>query len=249
MDWNRAVSWGMVASLLLLSVALWQREALPAPSSIRDVLHQAPTQTVKRAPAFETHVKGVRYQVQPRYDYELHGLVVSRHDAAVWWDYAHKAWNDNLNVVDLCVVWGDNVKQGLYRELDYSNDQWTCWVKTDSNEVWDAFDQAAMSNNHLITDNPRIAKQLQSARIGDQIHIRGYLADYATFKDGRQIGTRVSSEVRTDTGNGACEVLYVESFHTLRAGNVGWRRLVWVAAFVLLACIAAWLWLPATFRD
>ena len=32
------------------------------------------------------------------------GLVVSKHDADTWWDWIHRAWNDHLNVTDLCVI-------------------------------------------------------------------------------------------------------------------------------------------------
>ena len=40
------------------------------------------------------------------------------------------------------------------------------------------FDQYAISNNHLLTDDPAIAKVLKNTRVGDQIHFRGYLAEY-----------------------------------------------------------------------
>ena len=239
----------LVAGFALLMAALWQRESLPGPREVREEMSREPAQRAVDRPSFETRVGGIAYRIQPRFSYELYGVVVSRHDAAAWWDYIHKEWNDKLNVVDLCVVWGDNVRGDAYRAIDYSHDQWTCWAQTGSSEAWQAFDMAAMSNNHLITDDPQIATALRRAGVGDQVRVRGYLADYATFKNGAALGQRVSSSVRSDTGNGACEIIYVEDFGILQAGGGPWRRLAWVAAALLGAALVAWFFLPDRFAD
>jgi len=52
-----------------------------------------------------------------------------------------------------------------------------------------------------------------------------------------------------DTGNGACETVYVTDVQILHSGNKAWRRLVWFATAALLASILAWFWLPVRFRD
>jgi hypothetical protein len=79
--------------------------------------------------------------------------------------------------------------------------------------------------------------------------VRGYLVDYTTFKDGRPAGTRVSSEVRTDTGNGACEVLYVESLDLLGSANRAWRIAYKTALGLLLLSVLAWMAVPVKFND
>jgi hypothetical protein len=86
-------------------------------------------------------------------------------------------------------------------------------------------------------------------RIGDQIRVKGYLVDYTTYKDGQPAGTRVSSEVRTDTGNGACEVLFVESFDVIRSTGQGWRLGLKIALGCLLLSLIAWAFLPVKFND
>jgi hypothetical protein len=166
-----------------------------------------------------------------------------------WWDYAHREWGDHINVVDFCVVWGENIRRESYRALSYWNDQWTCWVKGDTQESWSAFDGTALSNNHLVTDNPAIARELRKVRIGDQVRFRGYLVDYTVIRDGAPSGTRVSSTVRNDTGNGACEVVYVEDFDILRSPNRRWHLLLKLSLFVLLASVVAWAFLPPKFDD
>ena len=203
-------------------------------------------QVAVRKAAFQTTVNGVTYTVQPLYTYDLYGVVVSMHDTKTWWDYIHRAWNDNLNVTDLCVVWGDNLKTPAYREMSYSSTETWCYYSTRSQEVMQAFDANAMANNHLLTDDARLAKKLSEVRIGDQVHFRGYLAEYShnhgfAFKRG-------TSTVRTDTGNGACETVFVEHFENLRPGGGPWRKLVWVAVVLLVSGLVAWLWMPVRFR-
>jgi hypothetical protein len=109
----------LVGSALLFIVAWWQRDALPPQERLDPALladpQQAPTETM----AFRATVGGIEYTVRPLYTYDLHGLVVSKHDADTWWDWIHKAWNDKLNVTDLCVIWGANARTDNYRKLDY----------------------------------------------------------------------------------------------------------------------------------
>lgn len=75
------------------------------------------------------------------------------------------------------------------------------------------------------------------------------MVDYTTFKDGKPAGTRVSSEVRTDTGNGACEVLYVESLDLLGSANRAWRTALEAALWLFAVSLLAWMALPVKFND
>lgn len=237
------VKWLLIASLLLLIVALWRSNALPPPAELRPALLDEPVQEQIQQTAFDVTSNQITYKVQPLYQYDLVGLVVSKHDADTWWDYLHREWNDHLNIVDLCVVWGNNARSGTYADIDFSSGQFTCNFSTKSSEAYAAFDQSAISNNHLLSDDPRIAKAMLAARVGDQIHFRGRLAEYShnhgfPFKRG-------TSTVRTDSGNGACETVLVESFEILKAGGKPWRALVWIASLMLLFGAIAWFVLPA----
>ena len=92
------------------------------------------------------------------------------------------------------------------------------------------FDHNKISNNHLLSDNASIREQIRNAKIGDQIHIKGMLVNYSPRSNPKW--RRVSSTIRTDTGNGACEVLFVNEFNILASKNGGWY---------LLATISKWL--------
>jgi hypothetical protein len=239
----------MIASLLAAAACWWMKDEFPDRERLHQDLFTEPKQVRVNRPAINTTVNGVDYRIQPRYSYDLRALVVSLHDSDTWWDYAHKAWNDHINLMDLCVVWGENAQSGIYHYVSFSNDQWTCSFSTKSREAWDAFDMTGASNNHMVTDDPAVAKALRAVRIGDQIRVRGYLVDYTTYKDGKPVGTRVSSEVRTDTGNGACEVLYVESLDLLDSAGRRWRIALKIALASLFFSVLAWMFLPVKFND
>ncbi|MFZ6654852.1 hypothetical protein [Undibacterium sp. TJN19] len=244
---RRTIKWLLSISLCLLLVSLWRSEVLPSPNELNPVLLNEPLQTEVKLPAFETTTGGVTYKIQPLYDYDLVGLVVSKHDANTWWDYLHREWNDNLNITDLCVVWGNNVRNGSYTEINFSSGQFTCNFSTRSNEAFAAFDQTAISNNHLLTDKPQLVKIMRKVQVGDQIHFRGRLSEYShnhgfAFKRGTSI-------VRTDTGNGACETVFVDSFEIMKTGGQPWRKLVWLATILLIASILGWFLQPVRFND
>lgn len=244
---ERVLKLMMALSLALAVLAWFKREALPAPTELSAELQRDPVQEQVRSDARQALVGGVQYTIKPLYRYEMWGLVVSRHDAKSFWDIAHKEWNDHLNVADLCVVYGANVKSGVYTALDYWSDQWTCWVRANSGETMSLFSGEALSNNHLLTDSKSMAKKLRNVRIGDQIRLSGYLAEYS-HNHGRPFH-RGTSTTRTDTGNGACETIYVEDLQVLRAGGGPWRALWWVALGTLLASVIGWFMVPYRATD
>lgn len=232
----------MSAGAALLAASLLLRHALPAPAELRNELRNEPVQEPTQAPPFATTVGGITYTVKPMGDYEIWGLVVSSHDSDTWWDWIHKAWNDQLNVVDLCVVFAENVTSGGYVGLEYSSGQFVCNVQTSSSERWQRFSMRALSNNHLLADRPSVVARLRSVQVGDQVRIRGALAEYAhnhgfAFKRG-------TSMTRDDTGNGACETIYVQEVELLRAGGGPWRWLQWVALGLIVAGVVVWLRAP-----
>ena len=228
--------------LALLLVAIWKKNVLPQPQALRDELLDEPRQTAVQRPSFRISVGSIDYDVQPLHKYDLYGMVVSQHDSNTWWDYIHKEWNDQLNVADLCVVWGNNVRSGAYRDIEFSSGQFVCNFQTSSNEAYAAFDQAAISNNHLLSAESSIARKIRDVRVGDQIRFSGYLAEYShnhgfPFKRG-------TSTVRTDSGNGACETVYVEDFEILQRGGGPWHTLRWLGIALMLAGVIAWFTLP-----
>lgn len=228
----------MLAGSALLAASLLLRHALPAPADLRPELRNEPAQAPTQATPFTTAVGDITYTITPRAEYEIWGLVVSRHDADTWWDWIHTAWSDRLNVVDLCLVFAENAASGGYVGIDYSSGQFVCYAQTKSDDIWRRFSLRALSNNHLLADRPSLVARLRDVRIGDQVRIRGWLAEYEhnhgfAFRRG-------TSLTRDDTGNGACETIYVQELDVLRAGGGPWRRLPWLALALIVAGAIVW---------
>ncbi len=219
----------LVSQLLLLcflwSLALalwshWKKDQFPPPAFYDAARLADPVQTPTRRQPFKVESQGIVYTIEPLYDYQLDGVVVSLHDSDVFWDIYHfKDWKDFLNLRDLCVVWGGNVASGVFRDLTYHNTTWTCWVQARDAPTFQAFAQDQLSNNHLLAQDPALQAALKSAEIGDQVRFHGMLVRYS-HDGGFQRGT---STTRTDTGNGACETIYLEGFEITRKSNPGWR--------------------------
>lgn len=239
----------MIGGLLVAVAGWWMKDVLPDPQRLQLDLLEEPLQKSVRKPPFDMNVGGVDYRVQPRHSYELNAVVVSLHHSDTWWDYAHKEWGDNVNIMDLCVAWGDSVRSGAYRDVSFSNNQWECHWNYRSELAMKHFSNEQASNNHIVTGDPKLARALRNIRIGDQIRLRGYLVDYTIFKGGQARGTRTSSESRTDSGPGACEVLYIDEFEALGSPNRRWRLAMWAGLATLLLGLVLWMFLPMRNSD
>jgi len=209
-----------VAALAFVA-SLFLRDRLPESRAVLEGLLQDPVQTDTDLPEpFEVTRKGVTYAVRPLFGYELWGLVVSYHHSASFVDISHKQWNDYLNTKDVCVVWGRNVETGVYRRMTFRNRDFTCYYRYPDRETGELFTESCLSNNHLLPGDPAVAEAVLRARKGDQVHFKGWLVSYGV--KGAPYA-RGSSTVRTDRGNGACEVVYVTEFEILRRANAAWR--------------------------
>lgn len=238
----------MTAGCVLMLLGAWHGNDLPDPAQVLPELAQWPAQRARERPPFQVTAGEVTYTVEPLYDYDIQGLVVSRHSATGFTDITHAEARDHLNVVDLCLVYGDLARSGAYRNYSYSSGNWTCYVHYEGNSG--PFATEELSNNHLLTEDPTVAAQLRDLRIGDQVRIRGYLARYSHQAFGSDHPfTRGTSTTRADTGNGACETLYVRDMEVLRRADAGWRAAMWTGIVLLAGGLAAWLVLPARLRE
>ena len=139
-----------------------------------------------------------------------------------------------MNIKDVCVVWGENIKSGVYQKMKFTSGSWTCYFKSDTREEWVKFRDDNLSNNHLLADNEIIEKVILSAKKGDQIHLKGFLASYSK-KDGTF--TRGTSISRTDKGNHACETIFLTDFQILKSANPGWRLASALSKYLIIICL------------
>ena len=218
----------IAVSFVWFLVSFWNRNDLPENINYVENVLSEPMQTATQKAPFDAIYNGVEYLVEPEYDYDLYGMIVSyrHHDSN---SRMHFLANDHLNMLDVCVIWGDNTSNPHLDKIDFWNGIFTCVVQTRDQQAWDAFDMYQLSNNHLISTDDYIRDQVKDINVGDQIHVRGYLASYSSAGGGK----RGTSTTRLDTGDGACETLFVEKFEIVEAVTNFWRISMYVSLSLL----------------
>ncbi|MFA4996115.1 MAG: hypothetical protein WC536_03175 [Patescibacteria group bacterium] len=210
-----------LVSLSVFVITFFLQNRLPDKSLIDPSLFNKPVQKTTETKKFEVNTSDLTYEITPLYDYELNGLVVSVANNEVWYSRFRKS--DPLNTKDICVVYGKNIENSVYQNAKFYSEEFVCFFKTDDNAVYAKFSNEDLSNNHLLAaknNNASVYEELRKAKVGDQVSLKGYLAEYSAKKNNTSTGIgRSSSTTRTDTGMGACEAIYLTDFKILKTGN------------------------------
>lgn len=214
---ERALKPLMILFLIIYGMAYFQTDALPDSSEIDEHLYQEPKQDNTDLEPFTRTYHDKQYMIRPQFDYELYGLVVSHKDLDEKWFNIYYD-NDPYNIKDICVIWGDNLKNNDFHKVSFWNQTWTCWFQHDYDVH---FNHHELSNNHILPDTEEVADLLKYTKPGDQIHLKGQLVNYSLIGEGG--GERRSSTSRYDKGNGACEVVFVSELTILHPANQFWR--------------------------
>jgi hypothetical protein len=119
-------------------------------------------------------------------------------------------WIDGNDLVpyDVALGWGRMSDQAVLDRLHISQAnrfffyEWRDEPPIPENEII-----SHSSNNHVIAANPGVARVVSSLRSGQMVSMKGWLVN-VSGPDGFHW---LTSTRRDDTGNGACEVFYVES--------------------------------------
>lgn len=204
--------------LAIFLVSFLLKTKYPGPQAAFSPLKNDPIQTPTNAKEFTLTINDVEYTITPLFDYELYGMIVSMGDNLGWLGRFKE--QDPLNTNDFCIIWGSNIDNGIYQEMSFRNEDFICRIEFHGDyKDLSKYTNDHLSNNHLLVDretNSKLYNQIKSAKVGDQIHFKGYLASYSTKKSGVQTGTRGSSTTREDSGDGACETVYIKSFEIIK---------------------------------
>jgi hypothetical protein len=120
----------------------------------------------------------------------------------------------SLVPVDLALGWGPMSDQSVLDQVSITQSMRFYWFEYKMPPPISKDEIISHSTNlHVIPATPAIAAQCKSVRVGALVHLSGDLVEAA----GPGIGTWRSSLSRTDTGNGACELMLVTDFSILSA--------------------------------
>ena len=142
------------------------------------------------------------YRLRPLAGFEIKARVI----------LAKRYWfgrGSDLAPVDLALGWGPMSDQEVLKHFTFSqSDRFYFW-RTTTFPVPRETVESHSANMHMIPANAEIESELKGLRPGHIVHVRGYLVE-ASGPDG---GRWISSLSRTDTGRGACEVVFVKSLN------------------------------------
>lgn len=129
-----------------------------------------------------------------------------------------KAYDDAISALipyDLLLTWGDMADEDIDSRLVWEQGDRKGQVSgslggTSGVDMSSDYVIRHVSNNHVIPSNARMEKALKNVKAGDMVRIDGRLVDVRmSLNDGRVL-TVNTSKTRTDQGEGACEIIYVE---------------------------------------
>lgn len=149
------------------------------------------------------------YEVLPLATFDITARVLSTE--RYWLDKEAK-----LAPVDLALGWGPMSDEKVLDELKISQrNRWFYWnCKKLPIPQTQIMHNAA--NMHLIPANDEIESKIKDTKTGNLVHFKGFLVKMTRGDN----WWWKSSLSRTDTGDGACEVVYVEEFEIIEKEEV-----------------------------
>lgn len=139
--------------------------------------------------------------------YTLRGRVLGR-------KRYHGGIQSRLVPVDIATGWGRMSDQAVLDQFELTMGnrfffyEWQRQPPLAKDEI-----MRSAANNHIVAASDAVAKAVSRLRVGELVEMRGSLVD----ADGPDGFRWRSSRRRDDTGNGACELFWVESVKVLAA--------------------------------
>jgi hypothetical protein len=190
---RRVIGVLMVVALFLLAQSLFLDDGVSYQGNI-----DPPVQT-ELIPPEKLLIEGDEGEVAIRLlaEYKLKGVVKAK-----------KKYNDypsQISKYDIAIAWGDLNKEEYDEHIKYKQgSRWYYYNYSRDFPKDGSFIVKNSANVHLVHSSEEILDDLKKIRKNDYVSIEGYLME-AIFPN----GPWRSSLSRTDTGNGACEILYV----------------------------------------
>lgn len=133
-------------------------------------------------------------------EYSLKGVIKSKRKYS---DYPAR-----VSTYDFALAWGDLNKKEIDEHISYSqSSRWYFYRYKKDLPVSREYIANHSSNVHLIAADKTVLSKIKGAKENDYVWLKGYLVN-VNFKD-KPWNTSLTRE---DTGNGACEIMYVTDF-------------------------------------
>ena len=113
----------------------------------------------------------------------------------------------DVSPLDIAVGWGPMSDSAVLADLNiWQSGRFYYWQYEDEPPIPTDVIESHSANWHLVPANSTVWRKLSGLRVGDVVKLDGMLVNL----ENPGVGTMNTSLVRTDTGAGACEIIYVE---------------------------------------
>jgi hypothetical protein len=186
---------------VLVAAALWQGytswQLRPLHPSDGPIAPEDPRQTdIEEAPVTMLG----RWRLTPRARYDITARILGREDY-------HFDLLSDLIPEDLALGWGPMSDNRILRAFEITQGaRFYSWRPKQDLVIPRQAVIEHSANTHLIPADAGVRRQLKRLRVGQVVHLSGFLVN-AVRDDGTYINTSLT---RSDTGPGSCEVVLVE---------------------------------------
>ena len=120
-------------------------------------------------------------------------------------------WTSIISPLDFALGWGDVAKSENLEHIEVRQTmRWYRYRFDNECAITQNYISTHSSNHHIIPANDNIRKAVLFAKKNDKIVLEGFLVNVSGKYKGGNVTWR-SSNSRTDTGDGSCEIMYVTS--------------------------------------
>ena len=156
-----------------------------------------------RPKSFEKNKGILNLMINPMAKYSISARILAKKRYVRGWESEVSPW-------DIVFGWGDAANLLYTKNLDIRQTvRWYSYKISTDIPMEPQYIVSHTSNNHIVPANDNIRKAILFLKEFDIVHLEGYLVNI-TGKRGNKYVSWISSLSREDTGNGACEIFYVE---------------------------------------
>lgn len=149
-----------------------------------------------------TSVEMNGYQVKPLEEFSIEARVLGA-------EHYSMGRESDLAPVDLALGWGPMSDESVLKDISISQSNRFYYWHVDTFPISRKEIETHSANMHMIPADDDIEERLKDIRPGQIVSISGYLVEVKA-SDGWHWRSSLS---RSDTGNGACELVLVKSLH------------------------------------
>lgn len=171
-----------------------------------DVLQEPIQVNLNKGEKIPVKIKDGTLYITKKAKYDISAEVVSKKKYSKMFG----DWTTEISNYDLALAWGQITLPANAKHISYSQRGRWYYYRYSGESAYDGgYISSHSANTHIIHATHNVLAAIKSLDEGDYVRLKGYLVYVDGFVKGGKVWWH-SSLTRKDTGNGSCEVFYVE---------------------------------------